>query len=401
MEPITAKPGPAPMRVLIVDDHDLQRCALSQALRQVGIDRIDEARDGADALERLQRHRYDLMISDLNMPGMDGILLLRHLSGLPAVPPIVFNSSLSKDMLMGAYRVAAFHNLPVIGSLNTPLSMEQLCKLWETVARRPAWDGASSDFDRQELERALRCGEILPWYQPQADSARLRVAGVEALARWRHPERGLLEPSAFLPGLEHYGLDEDLFFVIFRAAVEDYRRWSGQVALSGLRVSINLTASQFCNPDLPSSLAEAAEELGMAPALLTLELTETQRLKNIYQALENVIRLRMAGFRVSLDDVGCGYSGLEYLRELPVSAIKIDRSLVAGAADDSVAREILESTIRLAKDRNIQVVAEGIGEEADLQLMLRLGVDYVQGYLLGWPMPADEVPDYLRRRGQA
>ncbi|MGR2682777.1 EAL domain-containing response regulator [Chromobacterium haemolyticum] len=400
MESISSKPGPAPMRVLIVDDHDVQRCALSQALRHVGIERIDEACDGAGALEQLKRHRYDLMISDLNMPGMDGILLLRHLADLQAVPPIVFNSSLSKDMLMGAYRVAAFHNLPVIGSLNTPLSMEQLCKLWQTVARKPAWDGVTPRFDRQELERALRRGEILPWYQPQADPGLLRVMGVEALARWHHPELGLLEPSAFLPGLEHYGLDEDLFFAIFRLAAEDYRRWSGQMALSGLRVSINLTASQFCNPELPSSLADAAEELGMAPALLTLELTETQRLKNIYQALENVIRLRMAGFRVSLDDVGCGYNGLEYLRELPVSTIKIDRALVAGAAGDSVAREILESTIRLAKDRNIQVVAEGIGDETDLRLMLRLGVDYVQGYLLGWPMPADEVPEYLRRRGQ-
>lgn len=138
----------------------------------------------------------------------------------------------------------------------------------------------------------------------------------------------------------------------------------------------------------------------MAPALLTLELTETQRLKNIYQALENAIRLRMAGFRVSLDDVGSGYNGLQYLRELPVTAIKIDRSLVAGAAEDEVARDILESTILLAKDRNIQVVAEGVSEEADLQLMARLGVDYVQGYLLGWPMPAERVPDYLRRRGR-
>ncbi|KMN76496.1 EAL domain-containing protein [Chromobacterium alkanivorans] len=400
MEPIISKPGPAPMRVLIVDDHDVQRCALSQALRQVGIDHIDEACDGVDALERLKRRRYDLMISDLNMPGMDGILLLRHLAGLQAVPPIVFNSSMSKDMLMGAYRVAAFHNLPVIGSLNTPLSMEQLCRLWQAVARRPGWNEASPGFGRQDLERALRRGEILPWYQPQADPRLLRVMGMEALARWRHPELGVLEPSAFLPSLERYGLDEALFFTIFHAVAEDYRRWSEQATLSGLRVSINLTAKQFCSPELPSSLAAAAEEQGMAPALITLELTETQRLKNIYQALENVMRLRMAGFRVSLDDVGCGYNGVQHLRELPVNTIKIDRSLVAGAAGDSVAREILESTVQLAQDRNIQVVAEGVSEEADLQLMLKLGVDYVQGYLLGKPMPADEVLAYLRRRGQ-
>lgn len=388
------------MRVLVVDDHDLQRFALKQALREIGIESIDEAQDGRAALDLLVQRRYDLMISDLNMPGMDGVLLLRHLALLPHVPHIVFNSTLSKDMLMGAYRVASFYNLPVIGSLNKPLSMEQLCKLWQAVARRPAWNSQLPGFERSELELALQRGEIVPWYQPQADPGLLRVVGVEALARWNHPTRGVLEPSEFLPGLEHYGLDESLFFAIFRAVVADYRRWSRQLTLLGLKVSINLTAGQFCNPELPASLAAAVEEMGMAPALLTLELTETQRLKNIYQALENAIRLRMAGFRVSLDDVGSGYNGLQYLRELPVTAIKIDRSLVAGAAEDEVARDILESTILLAKDRNIQVVAEGVSEEADLQLMARLGVDYVQGYLLGWPMPAERVPDYLRRRGQ-
>lgn len=388
------------MRVLVVDDHDLRRCALRQALREIGVESMDEAEDGRAALELLKQRNYDLMISNLNMPGMDGVLLLRHLAALPHVPHIVFNSTMSKDMLMGAYRVAASYNLPVIGSLNTPLSMEQLCKLWQAVGRRPAWNPHAPGFERLELVSALQRGEIVPWYQPLADPGLLRVVGVEALARWHHPVRGVLEPSAFLPSLEHHGLDEELFFVIFRAVAADYRRWSRQLALSGFKVSINLTASQFCNPELPTSLAAAVEEMCMAPALLTLELTETQRLKNIYQALENTLRLRMAGFRVSLDDVGSGYSGLQYLRELPVTAIKIDRSLVAGAAEDEVARDILESTIQLAKDRNIQVVAEGVSEEADLRLMARLGVDYVQGYLLGWPMPADEVTAYLRRRGQ-
>ncbi|MDF0605930.1 EAL domain-containing response regulator [Neisseriaceae bacterium TC5R-5] len=396
-----------PQRVLIVEDHDLQRFVLCETVKRMGVISVDEAANGLIALELLkhQEYEYDLMICDLSMPEMDGIELLKHLACLDHVPFIIFISALSQDILAGAHRVASHYDLPIIGNLDKPFSVAKLRELWSSTAgplRRQVLQChlPERQFSAQDLLKALYHGDIFPWYQPQIDPYRHCVVGVEALARWQHPVHGLLEPASFLSSIEYHRLDTNLFAAVYQAVIDDYRSWCLEDPALSLGVSINVSARHFCEPSLPEQLRSPLEASGLTPNHITLELTETQFLDNVNHALENVLRLRMQGFNVSLDDFGAGYAGLQYLRELPVNAIKIDRSLIEGAADDAGAETILMSTISLARSQNMQVLAEGVSQQADYDMLMRLHVDLMQGFLMGRPMPAAEVLQFAHRYNQ-
>jgi diguanylate cyclase len=252
-----------------------------------------------------------------------------------------------------------------------------------------------------ELRRGLRRGELVLHYQPMARLASGVVDSVEALVRWNHPERGLVFPDAFIPLAQETGLIRPLTRYVLEKAVRQCREW--RAAGLELAVSVNVSARNLLDADFPEQVERLLSEAGLPPALLELEITETTVLSDGPRTKSALDRLSALGIRISVDDFGTGYSSLAYLRRLPISEIKIDRSFVMnmdGCEDDAV---IVRSTIDLGRNLGLSVVAEGVESEGVWTELRRLGCTSAQGYYLTRPVPADELRAWLaaREHGQA
>jgi diguanylate cyclase (GGDEF)-like protein len=244
-----------------------------------------------------------------------------------------------------------------------------------------------------ELRGAIQRGELILHYQPKADLRSGRVVGMEALVRWDHPERGLLSSDEFIPLAEPTGLIGPLTRHVVEEALRECRAWrDGGI---DLKVAVNLSARNLEDARLPDLVAGSLDRWGLEPDALELEITESAILQEPVRVLEVVTRLAGMGVRLMIDDFGTGYSSLAYLRRLPVSALKIDKSFVMGMLREENDAVIVRSTIDLGRNLGLEVVAEGV-ESAELwDRLAALGCDVAQGFHLSPPMAAREVPGWL------
>ena len=237
-----------------------------------------------------------------------------------------------------------------------------------------------------ELGPALDRGELILRYQPVASLKTGRVGSLEALIRWRHPSRGELSPGAFLPAIEQTPLMRRLTAYVLDHALRDVASFP-----EGVGIAINVSPQDVLDPRFAADVASRLDAHRVAPALLTLELTETALLADPAQAADTLAELRALGVRIALDDFGTGYSSLTHLHRLPVDVIKIDRSFVAACGEDLAARAIVRSTVTLAHTLGATVVAEGVETLALISIARTNGCDAVQGYALARPQRLDQV----------
>ena len=245
----------------------------------------------------------------------------------------------------------------------------------------------------EELRAGLDNGQLVVHHQPQVDVATGRTVGVEALVRWEHPTRGLLGPAEFLPLAELHGLMGPLTETVLRQAVEQIARWRRDGR--DLRISVNLSASNLLDVGLPARVAALLRQHGVPSSALVLEVTETVLMSDPELSLTVVGALAELGTTVSIDDFGTGYASLTYLRELPVGELKLDRSFTADLLTDARTAAIVSSTIALAHQLGLRVVAEGVEQTSTLARLEQLGCDESQGYLHARPLPADELVRWL------
>jgi diguanylate cyclase len=236
---------------------------------------------------------------------------------------------------------------------------------------------------RQELRRALVNGEIGVHYQPQVTPAG-QMVGVEALVRWHHPARGLLEPADFLSISEEGDLMCELTDIVFELALAHAARWNAHE--SGVRVAVNLSAQDLRDPRLAQRVEVALELSGQPPEILTLEVTENA-LVLARDGARQLERIRAQGVRISLDDFGTGFGPLASLRQITVDELKIDRSFVSSIGDDPRAEALVGGLIRLGHDLGATIVAEGVETKACADRLGEMGCDYLQGYFIGRPRP--------------
>jgi diguanylate cyclase (GGDEF)-like protein/PAS domain S-box-containing protein len=237
-----------------------------------------------------------------------------------------------------------------------------------------------------ELRYAIEHDELVLYYQPKIDLKTGRVIGVEALVRWRHPNRGLIAPDEFIPLAERTGLIKPLTLWVLTAALHQSRTW--QRAGLRLSVAVNLSARNLQDPELPDQIAEMLTRSGTPPNQLELEITESTIMADPPRALEVLTRLHHMRIPLAIDDFGTGYSSLGYLRKLPVSAIKIDKSFVKNMVADDGDAVIVRSTIELAHNLGLLVVAEGVETQYIWDRLASLGCDAAQGYYMSAPIPA-------------
>jgi diguanylate cyclase (GGDEF)-like protein len=246
------------------------------------------------------------------------------------------------------------------------------------------------------LKRAIDAGLIEMHYQPKVELARGRAVGVEALARWSHPQLGPVAPGTFVPLAERTGLVGPLTNLALERALADSRRWRD--AGVTLPVAVNVSAKVLLDHLFPEAVGARLAEAGLDGSALEIEITESTLMGDHVQARDALERLRAIGVRASIDDFGTGFSSLAYLRELPVHALKIDRSFIARLAGDPGAEAIVRSIIELARNLGLSTVAEGVEEPGDCDRLAALGCDAVQGFALARPMPSDAMLDWMLSR---
>jgi EAL domain-containing protein (putative c-di-GMP-specific phosphodiesterase class I) len=217
--------------------------------------------------------------------------------------------------------------------------------------------------------------------------------------RWTHPRYGPLPPDEFIPLAEHTGLIRPLTELVLERALQECRAWSGLG--HELSVAVNLSARSLLDRDLPATIERWLEQTGVAPRLLTLEITESMMLADPVRALDTTNRLAAMGVSLSIDDFGTGYSSLAYLRRLPVEEVKIDKSFVLGMTVDDDDATIVRSIIDLAGNLRLRVVAEGVEDGPALAALAALGCDVVQGFFLSRPIQAAALSAELGARGTA
>ncbi|MGY1624070.1 putative bifunctional diguanylate cyclase/phosphodiesterase [Geodermatophilus sp. SYSU D00965] len=256
----------------------------------------------------------------------------------------------------------------------------------------PDPDGGGSDRLRtmEDLRTALETGELEVHLQPQVDLVDGRVIGAEALVRWRHPRRGLLNPADLLPAAEQAGLLRPLTDRVLDLALAAAARWWPE---HGVPVSVNLSAANVSDLDLPWKVEAALARHGLPAAALTLELVEDTLMADPERGRLVLGELRRLGARTSIDHYGTGYSSLAYLRHLPADELELDRSLTVDCDRDPRAAAIVRHTVALAHDLGLRLVAEGVEDEPTGAVLRDLGCDVAQGYAVARPMP---VADFLR-----
>ena len=247
-----------------------------------------------------------------------------------------------------------------------------------------------------ELRRAIAAQELELHFQPKAELETGRIVGVEALVRWRHPERGSIPPGEFVPIAERTGLIKLLSRNVLESAVGQCGQW--RASGLDLHVAVNLTIPDLLDLELPDFVGSLLAETGVRPDQLELEITETTILADPFRVRQVLSRLNEMGLRLAIDDFGTGYSSLAYLRRLPLHTIKVDRSFVADMCGNANDATIVRSTIDLGRNLGLEVVAEGVETEETWDALRTLGCTLAQGYLISRPLPAAELTTLLEDR---
>ncbi|RIH79126.1 putative signaling protein [Calidithermus terrae] len=242
----------------------------------------------------------------------------------------------------------------------------------------------------QDLRKALHQGELEVHYQPQFSLDDRRVTGVEALLRWRHPKHGLVLPARFIPLAEESGLIVPIGSWVLQQACRQAASWR-------TRVAVNVSAIQFCRADFADVVASTLAETGLSPQQLELELTESTVMRDAEESLRQLERLQALGVRIAIDDFGTGHSSLGLLRSLPIDAVKIDRSFVAGLPTSASNLALVRAILTLAEAFGLEVVAEGVETAVQQDTLSQMGCHLAQGYALAMPVSAEEMGRILER----
>ena len=245
-----------------------------------------------------------------------------------------------------------------------------------------------------DLRVGLERGEFLLHYQPQVDGDG-KLLGLEALVRWQHPRRGLVPPGSFIPLAEASGLIVPLGDWVMRQAIEELKRLAIRPQTAGLRISVNVSARQLHQPDFVDGVLAALAGSGLPPGRLELELTETELVADIEQAIARLKALRAGGVRIALDDFGTGYSALNYVKRLPLDMLKIDTSFVRDLLVDPNDMAIVRTIISLGQSLGLEVLAEGVEDPAQRDVLHEIGCRQFQGYHFSKPRPIADLDDWL------
>jgi EAL domain-containing protein (putative c-di-GMP-specific phosphodiesterase class I) len=370
-------------RLLVIDDEPLMASVVGKVARLLGFDVITTD-DPSDLRTRLRSWRPSAIVLDLMMPGLDGFEVLGILKEEGSNARVLIVSGLDRPVIEAARDLAVRSGLQIVGVLTKPFEIDELSGLLRAAL------SDSEAVNAAALTHALVNGELHLEYQPQIDLRTQLPTGVEALLRWRHPRFGLVPPSAFLPLVEQQDLIAAMASWVIDAALEQKHGWQNQGL--DLDMAINLSARDFAATDIGSAIENACAEHAMKIEGITLEITETAATINPGRIAAVVQRL--PGVRLSLDDLGTGYSSLLQLRQLPFSEVKIDQYFVKDCRASKENMIVVRAIVDLAQQLGHRVVAEGVESAEILQALIGVNCDSAQGYWLSPALPGGRIPSW-------
>ncbi|MGH8334849.1 MAG: EAL domain-containing response regulator [Pseudomonas fluorescens] len=390
-----------PCSILIVEDHPFQHLYLHHLFSELGEFHLESARDGEEALAHLKKHEFDLVLTDLLMPGMDGVQFIQGLATLHSRPALAIMSAASRRMLMGASLVARNLGVKVIGLISKPVKPTALRSLTDQLIglRHATLPLPAPGIDRQAILDAFDNGELQAWFQPKKALANGRIVAAEALIRWMHPEHGLLLPGIFLPILKAFDLEERLLWRVLEQAINAQAQWRQRGY--DIPVSINLPTHLLNSHDLADRILEFVLKHQGIPGKICFELMECSVPQDISNFYAGACRLRIKGFGLSQDDFGKGYSSYMNLVSTPFTELKIDRALVQGCNDNEELAQALTSIVALGRQLGLTVVAEGVETAQELALLRKIDCTQVQGFLISHAVSSDQFQQLLTHDGPA
>ncbi len=384
--------------ILVVDDHDFQRQQIIRLLEGLGVGPVLEAASGRAGLSALaaRSEPIDIVLCDLDMPGMDGVEFIGHLAERRLARAVAVVSAMEDSILNTAEAMVKAYGLQVLGTIAKPIRRDALRRCLDAYRRtdRPGETPAEvTAFGAADLARGLERREFLAFFQPKVLFATGELCGVEALARWSHPELGLLAPYRFIDQIEAEGMAGTLTEAMLRQACELLAacRRTGP----GMTASVNVAVAGLSDLRVADRLQDLVGQMSCHPRQIVLELTESAIVTPVAKALNVLARLRLKGFSLSIDDFGTGYSSLQQLSSGPFTELKIDRSFISDSPTQPRSRSIIEASLDLARRLNLVTVAEGVETLAEWSLLKSMRCQQVQGHFVARPMPARQVEPWM------
>jgi len=355
-------------------------------LNSICMKEIYQASHGVEALEILNSvEKIDLIFCDLDMPKMDGIEFIRHLSTHDSSPSLIISSATDHAIIKSVEKMAVEYDVSFLGLLDKPASIEQIIELIKkhlsiTTVRK----ADTRNFSIEEILEGIEKKQFEPFFQPKIDFKSGLISGAEALARWIHPDYGVIAPYAFIEKLEQAKKIDLLTFQMLEKSASACRTWLDRGL--NITVSVNLSLAGLEDAAIVDVITKIALKAAVEPNHISLEITETAAMTDSGPALEILARLRMRGFGLSVDDYGTGFSSLKQLTRVPFSELKIDQSFVTGCTSDFDLFSIVKSSVEMAKALGLKSVAEGIENQEEWDALMDIGCNIGQGYFISRPI---------------
>lgn len=381
--------GDSVSSVLVLEDHPLVRQMLVLALAALGYSDVHVAGSGEEALAKLEaKGGFDVLICDIVMSGMDGLTFLRRAREVGEISAIILSSEIALDLRLAIQQLAKHCGYQVLGDLGKPYSREDLRQLllgYKSATPRDPFSTVTRP-SVEDIQRAISAEEFIPYYQPKFDIQTMRITGAEVLVRWLHPERGLVPPALFLEVVLEAGLIDRMS----RSVVQQALGMLGEHRLGNISLAVNLDPQQLGGLETYSMIQDMLHKHRIPAQQLTIEITETGIIHAPITCIENLVRLRLLGCKISVDDFGTGHSSLQRICELPCCEIKLDASFIQSMLHNHRSLAAVDSLIRWAKALDVNVVAEGIETAEQHQMLQRLGCPSGQGYFFSRPLPSQD-----------
>ncbi|MFJ2455928.1 EAL domain-containing protein [Pseudomonas protegens] len=388
------------LNILVLEDEPLQRLVTITALKKVMSGQIHEAISGSQALALLESCEVvDIAICDLKMPGMDGLAFLRHASHSGKLRSVILCSQIDMALRNTTVSMIKCLGLHFLGSLSKPFNLERLSTLLNRYqSLRHDLASPQKEFELPTLKDVvcgLDNGEFEPYYQPKVALDTATLQGAEVLARWNHPQLGVLPPSHFLCIMEDHNLLDRLFWQLFDQGLALRRKLAEKdIPLS---FSFNLHPSQLSSLTLTESITSLLALFQVPSSSITFEITETSVISAPANSLENLVRLRLMGCGLAMDDFGTGFASLDRLCKLPFNQIKLGRTFVRKMKHHPRSSAIISYTLALARSLGMSLIIEGVETHEQQEQLLKLGCSIAQGFLFARPMPESHFIAYCSK----
>lgn len=387
-------------KILVLDDDTFILNLVQHLLEREGCTSVVTRDNGRAALELVDnpRERPELILLDLNMPGMDGVEFVRHLVGHRYTGSLILMSGEDEHLLLASERLVRAHKIPVLGRLRKPVTAEGLAELLKKfpLSRQGSLRSSKEAHSAEKLRAAIANGELINYYQPKVSLSSGEVVGMESLARWHNPQDGMVYPRKFLGVAESFGLIHDLTDVVLENALAHAKSWADKGL--ALQLVVNVSVHNLDSLEFADTVDRLTAVSGMAPQNVMLEVAEGWLpMHDLRTPLETLTRLHLKRFRLSIDEFGTGYSSLMQLTGLPVDELKVDRSLVHGLSTNTRVKAKFDANLAIARQLKLQVAAVGVEDIADWDMLRLTGCDFAQGSFIADPMPTEDVPGWIER----